>query len=399
MRRCSGFFFGLLDCWSSEGLFNLEPREDRLFWVKTSFNQTCFRLFISRLSWRRRKGELKISTSTSDCQNAQWNCWKGEPDTVVYTYGSTCRRRHPNPSAWASGAAIAPGPSAFFILHHSPSLMLLWDLQEAGSPARGSQPAITHVSVSGQKTGRRSRRWQRYDNAAAAQTWPFTITGQRSLKTPNKGAMNGENCRKRSFFACFEPGLMQALEKKPEFIASRNQSDYWQRQSVQTPRGPPHTAMNMHCYQDCCFPTFITFACPFMTSEVWTELLLTCCDHWSSAHETDWLSVLSSSDSDGPSSENLSADPELPTAVNAIWRQFLGHTAYFKRAFTTSSRWETNVSGIGRWWARLTSEGSVLSTQQRVLQLCFSFKVHDQSLQILKSGLCVPCIKENHNAS
>lgn len=146
MKRCSGFFFGLLDCWSSEGLFSLEPREDRLFWGKTSFNRTCFSLFISRLSWRRRKGELMISTSTSDCQNAQWNCWKGESDTVVYTHtvprvtGGTqihqLERRLPPPHQDSR-------PFSFAILQHSPLLMLLWDLHEAGSPARGGHPVIT----------------------------------------------------------------------------------------------------------------------------------------------------------------------------------------------------------------------------------------------------------------
>lgn len=214
MKRCSGLFFGLLDCWSSEGLFSLEPLEHRLFWVKTPFNRTClFSLFICRLSWRRRKGELK--SSTSERQNTQWNCWKGESDTVVVLTRFQASQEAPRSISLSVGSRHRTRVVGLF---HSPSLMLPWDLPEAVS--------LSSPGESVRAENRGSQRWQCYDNAAAAQTWPFTITGQRPLKNPNKGAMNGENCRKRSFLHVL---------KEREFIATRNQSDHWRSQSVLIP--------------------------------------------------------------------------------------------------------------------------------------------------------------------
>lgn len=167
-----------LDCWIVEVQKDLEPLEDRLFWVKTPFNRTCFSLFICWLSWRRRKGEVENSTSMSDFQNAQWNSWKGESDTVVYTYTV--------PRVTASGPATAPGrwPSLFSIVNVTVA------------PARGGQPATSCVRGRKQADDPRD---DSYDDAAAAQTRPSPSQVSGVSKIPIKLLWR----QKRVLFAYF----------------------------------------------------------------------------------------------------------------------------------------------------------------------------------------------------
>lgn len=242
-------------------------------------------------------------------------------------------------------------------LFPSPSLMLPRDLPEE----------VSLSSPVWERQGRKQAEAPRDDSAE------MTLHHHRSAQSQKSQWRCYEwwKMQKKVLFACLEPVWPHASigremrthsNKDPTWLLTAAVSPH--HTAVQTPRGQPHTANKYALFS--ISPLFFYFH----------HICLAFHDFWSLNWAFSgllWLLIIGIWNwltecafqlcSDCPSSENVSADPELPTAINAIWRQFLGHVAELERAIASSSCWETNVLGVGRWPERLMSDS-------RVLQLC-----------------------------